>query len=153
MLAAHLKSKRPIPSADESDLRLEEAKILREIVEARFKVNPNANLVVLGDLNDSKDSPSTKIIIGKGKMKLFDTRPTERNGDSREEMGHAHESRQISWTHFFAKEDVYSRIDYILLSPGLARRFVSEESFVLRLPNWGDASDHCPLLVTIDDAR
>ena len=153
ILAAHLKSKRPIPNADESEIRLEEAKVLREIVDERLNANPRANLIVLGDLNDWKDSPSTKIIIGKGKSKLLDTRPTEKNGDERKEMSRGHESRQISWTHFYAKEDTYSRLDYILLSPALAPHFVREQSFVLRLPNWGAASDHCPLLVTLDDGK
>src|SRR5205814_7792728 len=48
--AAHLKSKRPIPQADEAELRTEEAKIMREKIEALFATNPNVNLVVLGDL-------------------------------------------------------------------------------------------------------
>src|SRR5207237_749215 len=75
---AHLKSKRPVPQADEGDLRLEEAKLLREEIDARFQANPNINLVVLGDFNDTKDSASTKIVIGRGRHKLVDTRPAER---------------------------------------------------------------------------
>src|SRR6266581_1109471 len=82
LIVAHLKSKRPIPQADEAELRQEEAKVLREKIEARFAANPNVNLIVLGDLNDTKDAPSTKEVIGRGKNKLVDTRPAERNGDN-----------------------------------------------------------------------
>src|ERR1700744_609700 len=37
LLGAHLKSKRPVPEADEADLRLQEAKLLREKVDAILK--------------------------------------------------------------------------------------------------------------------
>ena len=80
LIAAHLKSRRPVPEADEAEQRLQEAKILRGIVDKDFAANPNAKLIVLGDFNDVKDSDSTKEIIGRGRFKLIDTRPAERNG-------------------------------------------------------------------------
>lgn len=46
----------------------------------------------------------------------------------------------------FDKEDVYSRIDYILLSRGMEREWLNEETYVLSLPNWGIASDHRPVV-------
>jgi exonuclease III len=48
--------------------------------------------------------------------------------------------------YFFAKEDVYSRIDYILISPAMKRKWLGAEIFVLSLPNWGLASDRRPLV-------
>src|SRR5206468_655754 len=42
LLAAHLKSRRPVPEADEAELRLEESKLLREKVDANLKSNPNS---------------------------------------------------------------------------------------------------------------
>jgi hypothetical protein len=82
LLGAHLKSKRPVPGADEAELRLEEAKLLRAKVDAHLKANPNANLVVLGDFNDTYNTPAIKAIVGLGRGKLVDTRPAERNGDN-----------------------------------------------------------------------
>ncbi|TAL01068.1 MAG: hypothetical protein EPO07_08860, partial [Verrucomicrobia bacterium] len=82
LLGAHLKSKRQTGFADEAEQRLEEGKLLREKVDAVLKANPNANLIVLGDFNDTKDSPAIKAVIGRGKAKLVDTRPAERNGDN-----------------------------------------------------------------------
>ena len=52
----------------------------------------------------------------------------------------------VTWTHYFGKEDTYSRIDYIMLSPGMAREWVPNEGFVLATPNWGLASDHRPIV-------
>ena len=82
LIAAHLKSRRPVPEANEAEERLEEAKILRGIVDKHFKANPDAKLVVLGDFNDLKKSDPIKKIIGHGRFKLTDTRPAERNGDN-----------------------------------------------------------------------
>ncbi len=105
LLTAHLKSKRAVPEADEKELRLEEAKILREKIDARLTANPEANLVVLGDFNDTKDSPSTKAVIGRGKHKLVDTRPAERNGDNTPNSNPAWEPRNVTWTHYYGKDD------------------------------------------------
>jgi endonuclease/exonuclease/phosphatase family metal-dependent hydrolase len=143
LIAAHLKSKRPIPAADEAELRKEEAKVLREKIDDAFAANPNVNLVVLGDLNDYKDSSSIKEVVGRGKHKLVDTRPAERNGDN---PGNP----TVTWTHYYATEDVYSRLDYVLLSPGIAREWVTNETYVLALPNWGKGSDHRPVVATFE---
>ena len=148
LITAHLKSKRPVPQADEGELRLEEAKLLREEIDARFGANPNINLVVLGDFNDTKDSASTKMVIGRGRHKLVDTRPAECEGDNANDV--SPEARKITWTHYYNKEDTYSRIDYILLSPGMAREWVRNGGYVLKIADWGTASDHRPLLVTFE---
>jgi endonuclease/exonuclease/phosphatase family metal-dependent hydrolase len=150
LIAAHLKSKRAVPQADEAELRLEEAKLLREKIDALLTVAPNANLVVLGDFNDTKDSASTKAILGRGKHKLVDTRPAERNGDNTPNSNPAYEPRNITWTHHYGKEDTYSRIDFLLISPGLAREWVTSETYVLTLPNWGTGSDHRPIMATFE---
>ena len=131
LITAHLKSKRPVPEADEAEERLAEAKIMRGIISERLASNPSANLVVAGDFNDTKDSAPIKTILGRGKSKLLDTRPAERNGDSAPNP--PFESRAVTWTHYYGKEDTYSRIDYILLSPGMAREWVPSESCVLTI--------------------
>ena len=150
LIAAHLKSRRAVPEADEAQLRLEEAKILRGIVDERFKTDPDAELVVLGDFNDVKDSDSTKEIIGHGKFKLTDTRPAERNGDNVPNEIPRFEPRNVTWTHYYGKEDTYSRIDYILLSPAMARDWVTNGTYVLTIPNWGVGSDHRPIVATFN---
>jgi endonuclease/exonuclease/phosphatase family metal-dependent hydrolase len=150
LIAAHLKSRRPVPQADEAEQRLEEAKILRRIVDSRLASNPDANLIVLGDLNDTKDSASTKLVIGRGKTKLVDTRPGERNGDSAPNENPRYEPRNITWTHYYGVEDSYSRIDYILLSPGMAREWIGKETYVLTIADWGVGSDHRPLVATFN---
>jgi endonuclease/exonuclease/phosphatase family metal-dependent hydrolase len=146
LMTAHLKSRRASAQADESELREQEALLLREKVDAFLKRNPNANLVLLGDFNDTKDSPALRVLRGRGKFSLIDTRPAERNGDNLRNFNPRFDPANVTWTHFYGKEDTYSRIDYILLSPGMAREWKPEETYVLALPNWGLASDHRPIV-------
>jgi endonuclease/exonuclease/phosphatase family metal-dependent hydrolase len=142
LIAAHLKSRRPDPAADEEEWRYQEAMALRRVIDARLADDPGQNLVVLGDFNDVKDSKPLRTIMGRGRTRLFDTRPAERNGDDPASAQSGHESRNITWTHYYDKTDEYSRIDYILVSHAMQHEWLPAETYVLSLPNWGVASDH-----------
>lgn len=147
LLGAHLKSQSPVPEANQAELRLEEARLLREHIDARLAANPYANIIVLGDLNDTCNNKSVRTVIGRGKNQLEDTRPAERNGDNAPHPANPNWSpRNITWTHYYGVEDSYSRIDYLLLSPGMAREWVKTETFIPTIPNWGVGSDHRPLV-------
>ena len=150
LLSVHLKSRRPVPEADEAEMRLEEAKILREKVDAVLAANSSANVIVLGDFNDLYNSPAIKAVVGRGRNALVDTRPSEQNGDNTPNPNPRYNPRNIVWTHYYGVEDTYSRIDYIMLSPGMAREWVTNETYVLTVPNWGVASDHRPLVATFE---
>lgn len=151
LIGAHLKSRRPIPDADEAELRLEEGKILRAIVDKHLAAKPDANLVVLGDFNDTYNTKAIKEVVGSGKNKLVDTRPAEQNGDNLPNPSNPRYSpRNVTWTHYYGVEDSYSRIDYILLSPGMAREWVKDQTYIPVVPNWGQGSDHRPVIVTIE---
>jgi len=147
LIAAHLKSRREVPQADEAELREQEAVILRGIIDSHLRADPDLNLLVLGDFNDLKDSRPIRTIIGRGKNALIDTRPAESNGegptDSRGAAG-----RNVTWTYYFHKDDTYSRVDYLLLSRGMAREWQTNATYVLALPGWGIASDHRPVIAS-----
>ena len=146
LLNAHLKSKRPISVADQADMRLEESRILRRIVDARLESDPSANIVVVGDLNDTKSSKSVRALIGQGRKKLVDTRPAERNGDTEPNANPRYAPRNVTWTYHYGREDSYQRIDYILISGGMAKEWNPEGTYALTLPNWGVGSDHRPIV-------
>jgi len=147
LIAVHLKSKVPIPQVDEADPRLEEAKVLREKVDALLRPNPNLNLIVLGDFNDTHDSRTIKTILGRGNSSLYDLRPAEHDGQDGAGDG-TRAARSITWTEFYAKQDVYTRMDYIFLSRGMAREWDAAGTYILTRPDWGLASDHRPLVAT-----
>jgi len=106
---------------------------------------------VLGDLNDTYNTKAIKEVIGRGKNGLVDTRPAERNGDNLPNPTNPrYKPRDVTWTHYYGVEDTYSRIDYILLSHGMAREWVTNETYVLTIPNWGLGSDHRPIVATFE---
>ena len=146
LIAAHLKSRREVPQADEAELREQEAAVLREIIDTRLRTDPNLNLIVLGDFNDLKDSKPIRTIIGRGNRGLIDTRPAEKNGELPVAYNGATAPRNVTWTYYFSKDDTYSRVDYLLLSHGMAREWQTNATYVLALPGWGVASDHRPII-------
>jgi len=146
LIAAHLKSRRQTGYADEGELREQEAIRLRNIIENRLRTNPRLNLVVLGDFNDTRNSAALRRLVGDGRPRLVDTRPAERNGDDAPAANPRWPPRRVTWTYYYGAEDSYDRIDYILLSPGMAAEWDPVASYVLAMPNWGVASDHRPVL-------
>ncbi len=143
LLAAHLKSKRPVASADEAALRLHEARLLRRRVDTLISATPNINLVVLGDFNDNDDSPPLKLILGHHHNRaLFDTRPHEPITPASSPIG-----KNTTWTYHYAREKSFSRFDYILLSAGMKRECSLESARILTRSDWRKASDHRPILV------
>jgi endonuclease/exonuclease/phosphatase family metal-dependent hydrolase len=149
LLTGHLKSKLTVWDADEQELRDEEAALLREKLERILVLRPNANVIVAGDLNDTRDSKPVRTIIAAGrKNALIDTRPAEQNGDDLPNNNPRYPPPQVTWTHYFGKEDSYRRIDYILTSRGVAREWLSNETLIVKIPNWGVGSDHRPIVAT-----
>ncbi len=153
LIVAHLKSSLPDSGTDPDEQRLEEAKVLRHIIDQHLKANPSAKFIVLGDLNDDRDSDSVRQIIGRGKLKLVDTRPAERNGDEATPEPPYNEPRNVAWTYFYGKSDSYGRIDYILLSPAMARDWLPNETYASAVPNWGVASDHRPIVAAFEAGK
>ena len=146
LIAAHLKSRLAVPDADEAEERLGEARVLRGLIDVRLAREPNAKLIILGDFNDTTGSATLREIIGRGKTRLFDTRPAERNGDTAPAQPPYFEPRDVAWTYFYGKTDEYSRIDYVLLSPALKRNWLRDETYIPTIANWGTASDHRPIV-------
>ncbi len=145
---AHLKSKRPVPHEDQAAMRLEEARQLRSLVAARLKVNPEENLLVLGDLNDTPNTDPIRELIGRRGARLIDLRPVEQDGDvAPNPYNSRYAPRRVAWTHFYHVKDEYSRLDYTLASRGLARELDREGCRVETVRDWGLASDHRAVVV------
>lgn len=146
LLAAHLKSKRETGTASEASIREAEARVLRQHVDTLLGRDPQARIVVAGDLNDHQDSRALRFLRSRGPKALFDLRPKERGiSDPADD---SNRSDAATWTHHYAKEDSYGRFDYILVSPALRPFWRPESSYVPTVPGWSRASDHRPVVAT-----
>ncbi len=133
LLTAHLKSK-VFHVLGQTEMRRNEARLLNKYVRKALKDNPDANILVVGDLNDSPNSAALREVKG-AEQSLFDLRPEDDVGDV--------------WTHCSADQDQYTRIDYILASRGMMPEIVREKTRVVRDSRMHLASDHRPVLAIV----
>jgi endonuclease/exonuclease/phosphatase family metal-dependent hydrolase len=125
VLVNHFKSKRGGGDAQ----RLRQATRVRDIVNARLTTHPN--LVVLGDLNDTPDSPNLAPLLNETPLQDISTSPHFDDG---------------GFPGTFGTQSPSNRLDYLLLSPNLmgavsAGGFFREGVF--------SASDRWPFFPTI----
>ncbi len=131
LIAAHLKSK-VFHRLGQTEMRRNEARLLNKHVRRYLKEQPEANIAVVGDLNDTYRSAALREITGDGYEHLRDLRPRDSAGDV--------------WTHFLEAADQYTRIDYILVSEGMAADLVAGKAAAIRDPETELASDHRPIV-------
>jgi endonuclease/exonuclease/phosphatase family metal-dependent hydrolase len=136
VVGAHLKSKLAVPSG-EALLRRNEARLLRQHIDGVLAEDPNVNLLVYGDLNDTKDQPAIQEILGprEGADRLKEILLTDAEGDR--------------WTYYRRLSDTYDRIDYILSDKALLPRIDQSRSYLYRSIDWYSASDHRPVVIAI----
>lgn len=136
-LGVHFKSKRPIREADQSLMRRNESLLLRKHIDDILTTRPDTQLLVYGDFNDTRRSKAVSAVRGRS------------NSDSHLETIELNDSHGQSWTHHWEHEDIYSRIDFIMVNPRLAP-YINHKACTLLSPgNWQTASDHRPMLVII----
>jgi endonuclease/exonuclease/phosphatase family metal-dependent hydrolase len=133
-VGVHLKSKREIEVADQEQMRIQEAHLLRRHVDAALRENREARIVVYGDFNDTYPSSTVRIITGPDPARRL--KPV-----------YLRDSRGESWTHHWSFHDIYSRIDFVTTAPALGREVDFKASRIIDDPLWKRASDHRPLLV------
>jgi endonuclease/exonuclease/phosphatase family metal-dependent hydrolase len=136
VVGAHLKSKLAVPSG-EALLRRNEARLLRQHIDGVLTRDPQENLLVYGDLNDTKDQPAIQEILGprQGPNPLKEILLADAQGDR--------------WTYYRRLSDTYDRIDYILADKALLPQIDQSRSYLYRSIDWYSASDHRPVVVVI----
>jgi endonuclease/exonuclease/phosphatase family metal-dependent hydrolase len=135
VVSAHLKSK--VASVDdEAVVRRYESQLLRRHLDEITAAEPRGKLVCLGDFNTLKNEPAYHEITGThGSTYLYALPAKDEIGDT--------------WTEYWKEADLYSRIDYIFVSPALRRDIVPGSERVYRSNYWNQASDHRPVFATI----
>ena len=133
-IGVHLKSKRTVTGGDQAKMRLQEAHLLRRHLDKILSPNPDANLIVYGDFNDTYRSNTLRAVTGSAAKNLRIT-PI-----------YLKDSQGEAWTHHWSGEDIYSRIDFIMTSPALRREVDFKASCIIDDNLWSKASDHRPML-------
>lgn len=135
LLGVHLKSKLAAP-VDEALLRRNEAHLLRQHVEKIVNTTPSTELLVYGDFNDTKNEPALQEIMGSRTSPdhLFDLWLADSVGDH--------------WTHYWKFADLYERIDFILVTDNLLKKWDRPKSYIYRSDHWNEASDHRATVAT-----
>lgn len=142
----HLKSRRDVTYGDSRIIREQEASIARRIINEIHRHHPVKEgplIVAGGDFNDHPSSRTLRILKGSGRQALHDPEPAELNGDR------DFRNRSVRWTLFFEPEDSYSRSDYLLVSKALESSIDRHRSGVHACADWGMASDHRPVFLTL----
>ncbi len=136
-LGVHFKSKREVPEGDQALMRRNEADLLRKHVEAIHVSDPEVNLIVYGDLNDTRNEAPIKAVQGK-----FGTEGYLTTLYLKDKLG-------MSWTHHWDYANIYSRFDYILVNQGIYPEIVFDDCGILWRDDWEEGSDHRALLAVI----
>lgn len=133
-LGVHLKSKRESEQGDQEAIRLNEARLLRRHVDSILKTDADARLVVYGDFNDTRATKALKMVTGKYNAPNYLTAIP------------AKDSNQEAWTHYWALNDIYSRIDFVMVSKALRKDVDFPAARIINDADWEAASDHRPIL-------
>lgn len=140
ILTTHLKSKRTESDADPEGAaqRLAEAEAVRDLVLQRFPNPEKALYLVCGDWNDTRNSKPIRALAKRGDTVVGD-------------ILRAYDGRGDTWTHFYRREDTYSRIDYIMVSPALKPHVANKgHARILDGALVRAASDHRPVYVQLN---
>lgn len=130
--------------------REKQAKRVAEILRERFGAGLRGNFVVAGDLNDSPDAEPLRPLV---KLKGLENVVTRLSAPEQ-------------WTHYYKKEKAAEQLDYLLLSPDLAKRNKDRRPTIERRGLGTDikiydgerfaqvtgaqgASDHCGIFMTV----
>jgi endonuclease/exonuclease/phosphatase family metal-dependent hydrolase len=135
----HLKSKYTERKDDPEAalLRALEAETVRDLVLTRYPDPAVAKFIVCGDWNDTRGTRPVRALQKRGDTVMG-------------ELVSATDSRGETWTHYFRREDLYSRIDYVMVSPGL-KPFVPAGGATIHDGEFAaGASDHRAVWVKLD---
>jgi endonuclease/exonuclease/phosphatase family metal-dependent hydrolase len=137
--ALHLKSRytnRP-DDPNSARQRAAEATAIRNRILERTGDPAGARHLIVGDFNDVKTSPALRYMQKRGKTRIAELLP-------------AADSRGETWTYVYRRDEVYNRVDNILVSARLKPAVVEGRAVIHDSVSVLVASDHRPVYVTLD---
>ncbi|HUG09920.1 MAG TPA: endonuclease/exonuclease/phosphatase family protein [Opitutaceae bacterium] len=117
--------------------RAAEAVAIRDLVLDRFPDPAVARFMIAGDFNDTRDTRPLRAMMKRGDTTIARILP-------------AADDRGDAWTHRYRRKESYSRVDFILVSPGLEAWAKALAIRVVDTPRVRNASDHRPVVLTLE---
>ncbi len=138
LFAVHLKSRwSDRPDDPLSALRrAAEATAVRDCILRRVPDPGTARYVILGDCNDVRSSRTLLHLERRGQTLVADRLP-------------AADSRGETWTEDYGRQDTYTQLDHILVSPALLPAVREGRARIFDGAGVAAASDHRPLFVVL----
>jgi len=116
--------------------RAGEATAIRDCVLRKFPAPAEARFVILGDCNDGKSSRAIAHLQKRGKTEIATLLP-------------AADSRGETWTHDYRREETYTHVDHVFVSPGLVASARGGAAKIHDGDGVREASDHRPVIVVL----
>lgn len=138
VFAIHLKSKRTerIDDPESALQRAAEAEAVRDLILARYPDPTRAKFIVCGDWNDTRGTRPVKALQKRGATEIGELLTvTDAHGES--------------WTHYFRREDSYSRIDYLMVSAALKPFVAGGQGKIWDGAGAREGSDHRAIYVEL----
>ncbi len=140
LFMVHLKSRYTDRRDDprSSMRRAGEAVAVRDRILQRFAEPAGARFLIVGDFNDSPVARPLRALLARGRTAISELLP-------------AADSRGETWTHRYQREDSYTRVDHVLISPHPELRAAvrAGKARIYDGPAAMAASDHRPVTVTL----
>jgi endonuclease/exonuclease/phosphatase family metal-dependent hydrolase len=106
------------------------------LVLSRYPDPAKAKFIVCGDWNDTRQTRPVRALQKRGETEVG-------------EILAAADSRGETWTQYYRKEDLYSRFDYLLVSPGLKPLVTKGRATIWDGAGSSEASDHRAVFMTL----
>ena len=135
----HLKSRYADRKDDPDSVkrRAGEATAIRNFIQKRFPDPEKTHYLIMGDFNDVKRSASVRYMKKRGSHVIS-------------RLLSAKDSRGDHWTYHYHRTDTYSRVDHALVSLGLYDSVKGREARIFDGVDVEAASDHRPIMVTLE---
>lgn len=139
VFALHLKSRTTERKDDPQSAtrRAGEAEAIRDRLLALHPDPTTARFVIAGDFNDGPTSRPVRALQQRGSRAIATLVP-------------AADAQGETWTHRYRAEDSYTRVDHLLVSPGLWAVVTTPLARILSGADVNAASDHRPVVLTLD---
>jgi endonuclease/exonuclease/phosphatase family metal-dependent hydrolase len=138
LFVVHLKSRYTEQATDPGarELRAREAVAVRDRIISLFPEEETGRFLILGDFNSPVRERAVQAFLSRGQRTISHVLSAE-------------DSRGERWTHFYEREDAYSRVDHVLVSPALRAAVVNDRARIYDGPGVREASDHRPVVVRL----